>query len=260
MERFEALDIRNPFPGARSWYTAKTASTMDDARLLSLGVPFGLVVAGEQTAGRGRLEGRSWRSAAGESLLVTLWFPLGYLGDSPPPLLAGAALLAACESWADVVGSPLGRRLALKWPNDLLCGGRKLAGILCEAAADKVYVGIGLNRLQTGFAGEYRTAPSSLYLESGRRPEGLDPLPALLDSFLALATEEGAWWALVNERLAGKGSPASFRPGLGESGAVSGTLVGVDASGSVLLGGGTGISAFNSGELRIETIDEYPVA
>ena len=101
-----------------------------------------MVLAEEQTAGRGR-DGRTWRSPAGG-----VW--LGMLVRPPFPA-AGILSLRAGLVLADVVDDLLGAaRAQLKWPNDVLVDGRKLAGILCEArwqgdAPQWLAIGIGIN-------------------------------------------------------------------------------------------------------------------
>lgn len=105
------------------------------------GAAEGLVlVAEEQTAGRGRL-GRSWSAPPGAGLIFSVLLrPAGV----PPtrlgwlPLLTGVAVASAVR---DQTGLPA----SLKWPNDVLVGERKLAGILAEAHGDAVVVGVGLN-------------------------------------------------------------------------------------------------------------------
>jgi BirA family biotin operon repressor/biotin-[acetyl-CoA-carboxylase] ligase len=103
-------------------------------RRVAAGAAHGSVlVADHQTAGRGRLD-RRWEAAPGDALLVSVllrpvlerprWF-----------LLTFAASLAA----VDVAGG------ALKWPNDVVVGARKLAGVLAESSGDAVVVGMGLN-------------------------------------------------------------------------------------------------------------------
>ena len=102
------------------------ASTQDVARDMPIG---SVVIANHQTAGRGRLEHR-WEAPPGTALLVS--FVL-----EPNPLLslaAGVAAVAAC-----------GRGVRLKWPNDLLLGGRKVGGILVEATPFRAVCGIGIN-------------------------------------------------------------------------------------------------------------------
>lgn len=129
-------------------HLASVGSTNDEAsRLAAGGAPSGtIVLADRQTAGRGRL-GRVWESAPGNlhaSIILRPDCPLG--AASQLSLLAGVAL-------ADVLAEhgPKSLDLKLKWPNDVLIEGAKVAGILLESAADKagrldhVVVGIGLN-------------------------------------------------------------------------------------------------------------------
>jgi BirA family biotin operon repressor/biotin-[acetyl-CoA-carboxylase] ligase len=104
------------------------------------GAPDGVVVvADRQTAGRGR-RGRSWFSPPGASLLVSVLAR----PDLPPErlhLLPWSVALAAAEACDRVAGF----RPGLKWPNDLVVGDRKLAGVLVEVELPAVVVGIGLN-------------------------------------------------------------------------------------------------------------------
>ena len=93
-------------------------------------MPIGsIVIADHQTAGRGRL-GRRWEAPEGTALLVS--FVL-----EPHPLLSLAAGVAAAEA--------CGAAVRLKWPNDLLLGGRKIGGILVEATPKKAMCGVGIN-------------------------------------------------------------------------------------------------------------------
>jgi BirA family transcriptional regulator, biotin operon repressor / biotin---[acetyl-CoA-carboxylase] ligase len=122
--------------------TAATGSTNADLLAQAMaGAPEGVVLAAEeQAAGRGRM-GRTWvsppRAALTFSLLVRpQTVPTARRGWLP--LLAGVAVAAAVRSVAGVPAE-------LKWPNDVLVGPAKLGGILAEAAADAVVVGIGLN-------------------------------------------------------------------------------------------------------------------
>ena len=118
-----------------------TGSTNADLLARALrGEPEGVVLAAEeQTAGRGRM-GRTWTSPP----RAALTFSVLTRPDVPParrgwlPLLTGVAAAAA-------VTEATGIEARLKWPNDLLAGPAKLAGILAEAAGDAVVVGIGLN-------------------------------------------------------------------------------------------------------------------
>jgi BirA family transcriptional regulator, biotin operon repressor / biotin---[acetyl-CoA-carboxylase] ligase len=101
-------------------------STQDVARDLPIG---SIVIADHQSTGRGRLDHR-WEAPRGTALLVS--FVL-----APHPLLSLAAGVAAAEA--------AGKGVRLKWPNDLMLGGRKVGGILVEATPAKAICGIGIN-------------------------------------------------------------------------------------------------------------------
>jgi BirA family biotin operon repressor/biotin-[acetyl-CoA-carboxylase] ligase len=101
-------------------------STQDIARDLPIG---SIVIADHQSTGRGRLDHR-WEAPAGTALLVS--FVL-----APHPLLSLAAGVAAAEA--------CGNDVRLKWPNDLMLGGRKIGGILVETTQAKAICGIGIN-------------------------------------------------------------------------------------------------------------------
>jgi BirA family biotin operon repressor/biotin-[acetyl-CoA-carboxylase] ligase len=122
-------------------------------RRARLGAPHGLVlVADHQTAGRGRL-GRSWEAAPDSALLVSVLLRPD-LDPDRLHLSTWAAGLAACDAVADLGCVDAG----LKWPNDVLVGDGKLAGILAESVIDAgrvtaVVVGMGLNLRHPGAEG-----------------------------------------------------------------------------------------------------------
>ncbi|HWC31663.1 MAG TPA: biotin--[acetyl-CoA-carboxylase] ligase [Actinomycetota bacterium] len=143
-----------------------TRSTNADAvALAERGAPeWTLVAAGEQTAGRGRL-GRSWASAPGKALLFSVVF-------RPPLEPARAAIVShlAAAVMAEACGPP--RAVRTKWPNDLVVGERKLAGVLPEAkvvggALDYLVVGVGVNVSmdRDDFPPDVRDTATSLALE-----------------------------------------------------------------------------------------------
>ncbi|MSQ35555.1 MAG: biotin--[acetyl-CoA-carboxylase] ligase [Dehalococcoidia bacterium] len=134
--------------GARVEYRETTASTMEDARRgasVAEGAPGTAYLAGAQTAGRGRL-GRAWVSTPGAGLYVT--YHVRTADPARAPLHSAAGALAV----ADAVRAIAGLETTLKWPNDVLADGRKLAGVLAESlpAAHApgeldVLLGIGVN-------------------------------------------------------------------------------------------------------------------
>ncbi len=139
-----------------------------------------VVMAHTQTAGRGR-RGRTWHDAPGDSLLVSIVVrPRFRVADLPK--LSFAAAVAVAEA----IESTTGLTIRLKWPNDVLVGGRKLAGILLESrivAEPIVVVGIGVNLHQRAFPDSIGGSATSVVLERGGpvAPEAL--LEALLQAF-----------------------------------------------------------------------------
>lgn len=141
-----------------------TTSSSDEAkRALAAGAGHGACfVAEAQTHGRGR-RGRSWLAAPGEALLFSLLLdaPHGF-DPSPLTLAVGLGVHAGTQPH---VSAPL----AVKWPNDLVCGRQKLAGILVEAELSQgvlgaVVVGVGINVLATAFPPELEASATSLRL------------------------------------------------------------------------------------------------
>ena len=156
-------------------YVESTPSTQ---LLLPPDAPEGaVVVAGEQTAGRGRL-GRTWHAPAGTSLLCSVQLRPTVSQERLPELTDVAA--RAC---ADAIGAVAGVWTELKFPNDVLVGGRKVAGILAEAREDRVVAGIGVNvniaedDLPTGLD----TPATSLLVETGREIDRAELLVELLE-------------------------------------------------------------------------------
>jgi BirA family biotin operon repressor/biotin-[acetyl-CoA-carboxylase] ligase len=118
-------------------YVESTPSTQ---LLLDREAPEGaVVVSDEQTAGRGRL-GRRWLAPAGTSLLCSVQLRPDVSGERLPELTVVAA--RAC---GDAIEAVTGLEAKLKFPNDLLLDGRKVAGVLAEAREGRVVLGIGVN-------------------------------------------------------------------------------------------------------------------
>ncbi len=172
----------------------ETRSTNDDVLARARGgAPEGLWLrADRQSGGRGR-QGRDWHSPAGNLYVSTLVRLRA--GDPPAPTLALVAAVALRET---IAAFAPGQSIIIKWPNDLLAGQSKLAGILLEREADAVVIGIGVNlarhpddlgRLATDLAALTGCAPEPrIFLEAlvenfarwlGRwRGEGLRPIRA----------------------------------------------------------------------------------
>jgi BirA family biotin operon repressor/biotin-[acetyl-CoA-carboxylase] ligase len=194
-----------------------TTSTNDRARALAVaGAPHGtLVTAGEQSAGRGR-QGRTWAAPPGRALLLSL------LLRSYDPLLPLRAGLAV----ADLAGYAA----LVKWPNDVLVDGRKLAGVLVEARPDDGWavLGIGVN-----VAVELDELPPDVSARAatlGRPPEALE---ATLGELLGhierrLAEQPAECLAALRARDALRERPIRWAGG-------EGTGAGIDDTGALLV-------------------------
>lgn len=135
-----------------------------------------VAVAEEQTAGRGRL-GRSWHAPARTSVLVSVVLEPGV----PAPRLPELSLVAG-DAVAAAIAAETGLAPSIKYPNDVLVGGRKVAGILAESSEGRVVLGIGVNANQAedGLPAETQTPPTSLRLEVGRAVERAPLLATIL--------------------------------------------------------------------------------
>lgn len=183
-----------------------TVSTNDLALVLgNTGAPDGtLIVAGSQSAGRGRVEGRTWHSPPGTGLYFSLILR-PYLAPQDFPKLTLAAGLALCKALENHAQCKPG----LKWPNDLFLHGKKCGGILTETQAmagagqTAVVIGIGLNvnTPTEAFAGELRVKATSLLAETGLVHERGPMLAAILTELdLAVARlEHGDFPGILTE-------------------------------------------------------------
>jgi BirA family biotin operon repressor/biotin-[acetyl-CoA-carboxylase] ligase len=191
-----------------------------------------VVVADFQRAGRGRL-GRTWQAAPGASLLVSVLL-------RPPARLATRVVVAAGLALSDAVERVAGVPAGLKWPNDLVVGDRKLAGILAEAdmagAEPAVVVGLGCNVNWETLPADLAATATACNLEAGR-PVDRDEL---LDAFLAA----------LDTRLDALAEPtllADYRARL----VTFGQRVRAETAGGVVTG--TAVDVGGTGELVVET-------
>lgn len=178
--------LRGRFGSSVYRYTQLSPSTQ---RMLAEDEPEGAIaVAEEQSEGRGRL-GRSWHAPAGTSLLFSLLLRPGVESSRLPELslVAGGAV---AEAIADVTGVDP----AIKFPNDVLIGGRKVAGVLAESSEGRVVLGVGINVNQTleQLPSGAQTEPTSLQLVLGA------PVDRALLLAAVLARLEGAYDAWVS--------------------------------------------------------------
>jgi BirA family transcriptional regulator, biotin operon repressor / biotin---[acetyl-CoA-carboxylase] ligase len=158
-------------------------------RLLQEDDPEGAVaVADEQTEGRGRL-GRSWHAPAGTSVLLSV-----LLRPQLEPARLPELSLVAGGAVAEAIAEVTGIEPAIKFPNDVLVGGRKVAGILAESSEGRVVLGIGVNVNQSAaeLPDGARIEPTSLRIETGEPIDRAELLAAIL---LRLERAYDAWVA-----------------------------------------------------------------
>lgn len=168
---FDLDRVRARYPGRAVVWLPTTGSTMAEAARLA--TPGSVVAAGEQTAGQGRL-GRRWHSEAGAGLYVSLVLR--------PRAVMPALTLALGLAAAEAITESAGLACDLRWPNDVLIGGRKCAGILVQVHGDSLVAGIGINVHHTAFPEEIAASATSLRLAGGGRTSREELLIALVGS------------------------------------------------------------------------------
>jgi BirA family biotin operon repressor/biotin-[acetyl-CoA-carboxylase] ligase len=230
----------------------KTASTNDVARdHARKGAKTGfLVAASQQTSGRGRL-GRSWESPAGRGLYVSL-----VLRPEMDMAEAGRLTILTSLAVSDAVEAVAGVRPQIKWPNDIVLNGRKLAGVLIETeqkAGRLVFavVGIGLNvrHEKEDFSPEVRGLATSLFLATGRAYRRVDLLIALLQAFERRLSQPfrkaREAWASSSLTLGQRVTLTTAR------GRKFGQAVGLDESGALLVRNDSGeVEAITAGDMQ----------
>jgi BirA family biotin operon repressor/biotin-[acetyl-CoA-carboxylase] ligase len=143
------------------WYPEISSTSDVAAALAEGGCDEGLVVIADlQTAGRGRL-GRSWTSPPGAGIYASLVL-------RPPPHAARLLTMAAGVAVAEGIARSSGLEVELKWPNDVHCGRRKLAGILAERGAAHIVLGFGINVLRAVYPPDVAARATSIEVELGR--------------------------------------------------------------------------------------------
>ncbi len=219
--------------------------------------PHGTVcLADEQSAGRGR-RGYGWFSPPGCGIWASVLLRPRLSAARTPPLT-----LCAAAAVARVLETAAGESVKIKWPNDLLMGGRKVAGILAESRivsgdepAIVIGMGINVNHTREQFPDELSATATSLRIESGR-PVGREALfLAILDAFESaygyyLATGTVSFLAEVDARLAWRGLAVEADSPAGAAGRVSR----IDEEGGLVLDRQEGGPlVIRSGSIRLRT-------
>lgn len=250
---FEGLHLKAQWLGSQRIELESCGSTNDEAsRLARAGAQRGtIVIAERQTAGRGR-EGRVWASPPGGLYMSVILRPSLPLVAVPPMTLAiGVGVCAAVRAF--------GAHASLKWPNDLLVDGRKLAGVLVEAQSqgnrlESVVAGIGIN-LDGELPGELGERGITL-AEAAGAPIDRD---AFIESLLAhvekwveryvgvgLAAIVPAWTERMVHGLIARATP------MHDDAPIVGVVAGLDSDGSLLLRTDDGtIHRVRSGDVEV---------
>ena len=232
--------LAGQFIGHELHYFEETGSTNDDAFRLGLsGAPEGTVVIAEsQSSGKGRLK-RVWHSPPGVNLYTSV-----ILRPSFKTMRAPQISIAAGVAVAETLNPYCGGRAELKWPNDVLIGGKKICGILAqmktvESGIDFVVVGIGININihRNQFSNEINEIATSLAIESGGEIPRSDVIIRLYENLTkwykklqicGFEPVRQAWLDLTP--MIGKTVQVRFSEEV-----VSGTACGLDEDGSLIL-------------------------
>jgi BirA family biotin operon repressor/biotin-[acetyl-CoA-carboxylase] ligase len=229
--------------GQRIHFHDEVESTNDLASELAHdGEPEGtVVIADEQTAGKGRLD-RSWVSPSGLNLYLSVILR--------PPVAPWEALQMSIVTVVSVVRAieiaAKDTEIGIKWPNDVMCGGRKVAGILCELYSDMdrvhhLVTGIGINVNMKDLGGELVDSATSLLIETGRNVSR----PLLAGTLLNELERAYSHWL-------GHGL-ADFIPFWEDHSVLSGRTVGIETASGHISGIVRGLTM--SGGLEIEDVD-----
>jgi BirA family biotin operon repressor/biotin-[acetyl-CoA-carboxylase] ligase len=235
----------------------KIGSTNSEAmRSAAEGAPEGSVfLAEEQLAGRGR-GAHSWHSARSTGIYCSV-----ILRPAMPPsdalifsMAAGLAIRAAVTEIAPQLLADL------KWPNDLLLGGKKFCGILTEMNAEAtrvrhLVVGVGINVNQVKFPAELREIATSLRIETGTEWSRVELLAALLKSldreYRSLVEDAGARDAILRRFEESSSSVRGRKVSIEENGGLAGVTEGLDERGFLRVRTAEGLRTVVSGTVKI---------
>ncbi len=231
---FDAGLVRERFPERRIlWYPSIDSTMHAAARLAAQGCASGTVVgADEQTAGMGRF-GRSWHSEKDAGLYFSIVLKLPIAGSSLP-----AVTLALGLAVQEAIARETGLAADLRWPNDVLLGGKKVCGVLTQLTDTAVVAGIGINVNHESFPEQIASSAASLRMASGRahsREKLLIALLGSIDSCCRVLVEQGKE-AILRMFARGSSYASGKRVAVDVDGAVvTGVTAGLDASGFLIL-------------------------
>ena len=261
-ERLTPADIVN-----KVVFFEETDSTNNQAKKgAGQNVSGALYIAETQTGGRGR-RGRSWSSERNAGIYMSLMFRPDIAASSASMLTLVAAMAAAkAISEACSINTKVDNICSIKWPNDIVIGGRKVCGILTEMSAssdkiDYVVIGLGINVNNTEFDEEIKDIASSIYLETGSFVKRSDIVVSFVKYFtkyyeifkqtcdMSVLSEE------YNKMLVNNGRQVKI---LGEAESFDGKAVGINQKGALLVEREDGtITEVIAGEVSVRGLYGY---
>lgn len=263
---FNAQEIRRQLPG-EFWqngeilYYDELDSTNQEARRLSSrGYGQGtVIVADAQTAGRGRL-GRHWDSSGGKGI----WFSL-ILEPKVSLQQTSYYSFVAAIAVAEGIRQETGLQAEIKWPNDILIGGKKVCGILLELMAELTQVhqlimgiGINANQIPADFPEEIQAKATSLAIESGHPVQRSQVLGAILQHLkenCRLLEEEG--FSIIREKWTALSCVVGKEVRIIQQGKelMTGIAEGLGADGALLVRTDQGVEQIIAGDVSLRAMD-----
>jgi len=231
---FDVELVRQNWPQPVFYFPTIDSTMLEATRLAEAGCAHGtVVVADEQTAGQGR-HGRRWHSEANAGLYVSIVLRPD-LAPHSFPILTLALGLAAADVIADAASLPCD----LRWPNDVMLDGRKVAGILVQLLDTAAIAGIGINVNHSAFPAELAAEATSLRI-AAKRPHSREQLLVVLlnaidryQSILAGADGKQRILSMFSRRSSyARNKRVKVEQG---TGVLEGVTAGLDASGFLIL-------------------------
>lgn len=263
LERIQALLSGHPWAsGVQVRDTVDSTNNVLKA-MAEAGAPHGtILIADEQTGGRGR-QGKSFASPKGVGLYYSL-----LLRPSCAPTQVGHVTAMVAVAACDAVEAVTGVRPGIKWTNDLVLNGRKLAGILTEMSAEwesgtlqylVTGIGINCNYQKTDFPEEVQPMAASLLLETGVRVDRCQLAAELTKAFYRMQSEllsgKARWLERYKQDCVTLGRPVKVLRGQDVR---TGTALGIDENGGLIVrydSGETGV--VYSGEVSVRGLYGY---
>ena len=196
-----------------------------------------------QTAGRGRVPGRTWEAVQDKNLLFTLVLTKSEMVENSLPLAIGLGISKYLENHHQLEPE-------IKWPNDIYVHGKKIAGIIIESRKGLFNIGIGININQKEFSDSIVLLATSLSVEKNRDFILLEELELILIEIKDVLALD-SWQKEITHRLHNIGKEVSVSTGIpGSEEIMTGIIEGIGLSGQLLLKNEEGLLEIYSGEVK----------